>query len=117
MTSQAAASSLCKNTFGNGASININVGTSSKKGGEEKTSNTSASVTLINDNDDEHTPTLIEWLKKLRLDKILPKLQDIGVEDVEDATLLDEEDIQSLDLKKIEKKKLTRAIAKLSDSN
>lgn len=114
MTSQAAAANFSKNTIGDGGHISINVTTTSKKNGKEKSE---SAATFINLNNEDHDTTLVEWLKKLRLDKIFTKLQDLGVEDVEDALLLDEEDLQSLDLKKIEMKKLMRAIAKLEQNN
>ena len=114
MTSQAAAANFCKNTIGDGGQITISVGTSSKKNGEEKSA---SSTTFINLDNEDHTTTLVEWLKKLRLDKIFTKLQDLGVEDVAHIILLDEEDLQSLDLKKIEMKKLMRAIAKHEQNN
>ena len=115
MTSQAAASSLCKNHFGSGASINIRVGTSAKKD-DEKPATTTAAISMEVDTEEE-TVTLAQWLKKLRLDRIDTKLRDLGAEDVQDMPLLDEEDLQSLDLKKIEMKKIKRAIAKLEETN
>jgi len=66
---------------------------------------------------EEETVTLAQWLKKLRLDRIATKLRDLGVEDVQDTTLLDEEDLKSLNLKKIEMKNLLRGIAKLEENN
>ena len=116
MTSQAAASSLCKNHFGSGASINIRVGTSAKKDDDKKPSTTTAAISMEVDTEEE-TVTLAQWLKKLRLDRIDTKLRDLGAEDVQDMPLLDEEDLQSLDLKKIEMKKLKRAIAKLEETD
>ena len=115
MTSQAAAASMCKNHFGNGAKINISVGTTAKKG-DEKPATTTAAISMEVDTEEE-TVTLAQWLKKLRLDRIDTKLRDLGAEDVQDMPLLDEEDLQSLDLKKIEMKKLKRAIAKLEETD
>ena len=111
MTTQAAAANLSKNNFGNGANISINVSNNSKKGDEEK----SQAITLhLHESDDEKPMTLAKWLSTLHLDHVYNKLKELGVEEIEDMTLLDEEDLNSLDLKKIQMKKLNRAIAKLN---
>tara|TARA_Y100001970_G_C14153835_1_gene814328 strand:+ start:958 stop:1305 length:348 start_codon:yes stop_codon:yes gene_type:complete len=114
MTTQAANASLCKNQFGDGAKISINVTNSSnkKKGREEKVEN--QAITLhLHESADEKPPTLTEWLSIIHLDHIFNKLKELGVEEVEDMNLLDEEDMNSLDLKKIQMKKLKRAIANI----
>ena len=119
MTAQSSHASLCKNTFGSGAKINLVVGTtSSKKNGGEK-SETAAIILGLNDEEmiDADDTDLTEWLSKLHLHHIWKKLNGLGVAEIEDMTLLDEEDLNSLDLKKIEIKKLRRAIAKLEESD
>ena len=112
MTTQAAVASMSKNSFGNGASISINVSNSSKKkkDNEEKEESQSIALHLQDSNDDQ---TLTKWLSTLHLDHIYNKLKELGVEEIEDMTLLDEEDLNSLDLKKIQMKKLKRAIANI----
>ena len=111
MTAQSSHASVCKNSFGNGAKINVVVGTTSKKNGEKR-SETAAIILGLNDDDDTK---LTEWLSKLHLDHILKKLEELGVAETEDMTLLDEEDLNSLNLKKIQMKKLKRAIAELEE--
>ena len=111
MTAQSSHASVCKNSFGSGAKINVVVGTSSKKNGEKR-SETAAIILGLNDDDDTK---LTEWLSKLHLDHILKKLEELGVAETEDMTLLDEEDLNSLNLKKIQMKKLKRAIAELEE--
>ena len=111
MTAQSSHASVCKNSFGSGAKINVVVGTTSKKNGEKR-SETAAIILGLNDDDDTK---LTEWLSKLHLDHILKKLEELGVADTEDMTLLDEEDLNSLNLKKIQMKKLKRAIAELEE--
>ena len=112
MSSQLASANLSKNKFGNGANISIKVTNSSKKGNEEKSQSSSMAL-VINDSDDENNKTLVQWLTALHLFNIYNKLKELGVEDIEDMTLLDEEDLNSLELKKIKMKKLKRAIAKI----
>ena len=112
MTTQAAVASMSDNSFGNGANIRIDVSNSSKKGNEEKVESQAITVNLHNDDQ-----TLTKWLSTLHLDHIYNKLKELAVEEIEDMTLLDEEDLNSLDLKKIQMKKLQRAIAKIADSN
>ena len=109
MTAQSSHASVSQNSFGSGAKINVVVGTSSKKNGREK-SETAAIILGLNDDDTK----LTQWLSKLHLDHILKKLEELGVAETEDMTLLDEEDLNSLDLKKIQMKKLKRAIAELN---
>lgn len=111
MTAQSSHASVCKNSFGSGAKINVVVGTTSKKNGEKR-SETAAIILGLNDDDDTK---LTEWLSKLHLDHILKKLEELGVAETEDMTLLDEEDLNSLNLKKIQMKKLKRAIAELEE--
>ena len=111
MTAQNTHASISQNSFGTGAKINLVVGTSSKKNGREK-SETAAIILGLNDDDDTK---LIQWLSKLNLDHILKKLEELGVAETEDMTLLDEEDLNSLNLKKIQMKKLKRAIAELEE--
>jgi len=114
MTTQSASANLSKNQFGDGAKISINVTNSSKrkKGDEEKVED--QAITLhFHDSDDEKPPTLAKWLSIIHLDHIFNKLKELGVEEIEDMTLLDEEDLNSLDLKKIQMKKLKRAIANI----
>ena len=112
MTSQSTHASISQNSFGKGAKINLVVGTSSKKNGREK-SETAAIILGLNDDDDD--TKLTQWLSKLHLDHILKKLEELGVAETEDMTLLDEEDLNSLNLKKIQMKKLKRAIAELEE--
>ena len=107
MTTQAAAASMCKNSFGNGASISINVSNSSKKKKDNEEKEESQAITLHLHDDDQ---TLAKWLSVLHLDHIFNNLKELGVEEIEDMTLLDEEDFNSLNLKKIQMKKLKRAI-------
>ena len=114
MTAQNTHASISQNSFGTGAKINLVVGTSSKKNGKEK-SETAAIILGLNDDDDD--TKLTQWLSKLHLDHILKKLEELGVAEIEDMTLLDEEDLNSLDLKKVQMKKLKRAIAKLEESD
>ena len=123
MSAQSSYASLCKNSFGNGAKINLVVGTTSSKknegeNGAEK-SETAAIILGLNDEEmiDADDTDLTEWLSKLHLHHIWKKLNGLGVTEIEDMTLLDEEDLNSLDLKKIEIKKLRRAIAKLEESD
>lgn len=116
MSAQSSYASLCKNSFGNGAKINLVVGTTSSKknegeNGAEK-SETAAIILGLNDDDDTK---LTQWLSKLHLDHIFKKLEELGVAEIEDMTLLDEEDLNSLDLKKVQMKKLKRAIAELEE--
>ena len=116
MTAQSSHASVCRNSFGSGAKINVVVGTSSKKNGKEK-SETTAIILGLNDDEemiDLDDTKLTEWLTKLHLDHIFKKLEELGVAGTEDMTLLDEEDLNSLDLKKIQMKKLKRAIAELN---
>ena len=113
MTAQNTHASISQNSFGTGAKINLVVGTSSKKNGREK-SETAAIILGLNDDDDDDTK-LTQWLSKLHLDHILKKLEELGVAETEDMTLLDEEDLNSLNLKKIQMKKLKRAIAELEE--
>ena len=111
MTTQTAEANLSKNSFGNGAKISINVSNNSKKGDKEK----SQEIALrFQESDDEKSITFAKWLNALHLDHVFDKLKELGVEDIEDMTLLDEEDFNSLNLKKIQMKKLNRAIAKLN---
>ena len=112
MTAQNTHASISQNSFGTGAKINLVVGTSSKKNGKEK-SETAAIILGLNDDDDD--TKLTQWLSKLHLDHILKKLEELGVAEIEDMTLLDEEDLNSLNLKKIQMKKLKRAIAELEE--
>ena len=117
MTAQSSHASVCRNSFGSGAKINVVVGTSSKKNGKEK-SETTAIILGLNDDEemiDLDDTKLIEWLTKLHLDHIFKKLEELGVAGTEDMTLLDEEDLNSLNLKKIQMKKLKRAIAELEE--
>ena len=116
MTSQSAAANLNKNNFGEGAKVTITVSNSSKKGDEKKAGSSSCAAIVINDSDDENNITLVKWLNNLHLDGICNKLEELGVSETEDMTLLDEEDLASLNLKKIEIKKLKRAIVKLRGS-
>ena len=119
MTAQNTHASISQNSFGTGAKINLVVGTSSKKNGKEK-SETAAIILGLNDDQemiDGDDTDLTEWLSKLHLHHILKKLNGLGVAEIEDMTLLDEEDLNSLDLKKIEIKKLRRAISKLEESD
>jgi len=119
MTAQSTRATLSQNSFGSGAKINVVVGTSSKKNGREK-SETAAIILGLNDDQemiDADDTDLTEWLSKLHLHHIFKKLEELGVAEIEDMTLLDEEDLNSLDLKKIEIKKLRRAIAKLEESD
>jgi len=111
MTAQNTHASISQNSFGTGAKINLVVGTSSKKNGKEK-SETAAIILGLNDDDDTK---LTQWLSKLHLDHIFKKLEELGVAEIEDMTLLDEEDLNSLDLKKVQMKKLKRAIAELEE--
>ncbi len=112
MTTQAATASMHKNSFGDGASISINVSNSSKKkkDNEEKGESQAITLHLQDSNDDQ---TLTKWLSTLHLDHIYNKLKELGAEEIEDMTLLDEEDFNSLGLKKIQMKKLKRAIANI----
>ena len=64
----------------------------------------------IGDRNDDNAMTLVKWLSVLHLDHIFNNLKELGVEEIEDMTLLDEEDFNSLNLKKIQMKKLKRAI-------
>ena len=114
MTAQNTHASISQNSFGTGAKINLVVGTSSKKNGKEKSETAAIILGLNDDNDDTK---LTQWLSKLHLDHILKKLEELGVAEIEDMTLLDEEDLNSLDLKKVQMKKLKRAIAKLEESD
>ena len=119
MTSQSTHASISQNSFGKGAKINLVVGTSSKKNGEKK-SETAAIILGLNDDQemiDADDTDLTEWLSKLHLHHFFKKLEDLGVAEIEDMTLLDEEDLNSLDLKKVQMKKLKRAIAKLEESD
>tara|TARA_B100001123_G_scaffold442696_1_gene586896 strand:- start:809 stop:1147 length:339 start_codon:yes stop_codon:yes gene_type:complete len=109
MTTQAAAASMCKNSFGNGAKISINVSNSSKKKKDNEEKEESQAITL--NLHDDNVMTLPKWLSGLHLDHIFNNLKELGVEEIEDMTLLDEEDLNSLNLKKIQMKKLKRAIA------
>ena len=112
MTTQAAAANMSKNSFGNGANISIKVCNSSKKKNDNEEKEESQALTLhLQDSDDDKT--LTKWLNGLHLDHIYGKLKELGVEEIEDATLLDEEDLNALDLKKIQMKKLKRAIANI----
>ncbi len=110
MTTQAAVASMSDNSFGNGAQISINVSNRSKKkkGNEEKEESQAIAVNLRQDDE-----TLTKWLGNLHLDHIFAKLKELGAEEIEDMTLLDEEDLNSLNLKKIQMKKLQRAIAQI----
>ena len=112
MTTQAAVATMNKNSFGNGAKISINVSNSSKKKKDNEEKEESQSIALhLQDSNDEQT--LTKWLSVVHLDHIYNKLKELGVEEIEDMTLLDEEDLNSLDLKKIQMKKLKRAIANI----
>ena len=119
MTSQSTHASISQNSFGKGAKINLVVGTSSKKNGKEKSETAAIILGLNNDEEmiDGDDTDLTEWLSKLHLHHILKKLEELGVAEIEDMTLLDEEDLNSLDLKKVQMKKLKRAIAKLEESD
>ena len=110
MTTQAAVASMSKNSFGNGASISINVSNSSKKKKDNEEKKESQSITV---NLHENEQTLTKWLSVIHLGHIYNKLKELGAEEIEDMTLLDEEDFNSLDLKKIQMKKLKRAIANI----
>ena len=111
MTTQAAVATMNKNSFGDGASISINVSNSSKKKKDNEEKEESHAVALnIGDHSDDNAMTLVKWLSLLHLDNIFNNLKELGVEEIEDMTLLDEEDFNSLNLKKIQMKKLKRAI-------
>ena len=104
MTAQSSHASVCKNSFGSGAKINVVVGTTSKKNGEKRSETAAIILGLNNDEEmiDADDTKLTEWLSKLHLDHILKKLEELGVAETEDMTLLDEEDFESLNLKKIQ---------------
>jgi acyl transferase domain-containing protein/D-arabinose 1-dehydrogenase-like Zn-dependent alcohol dehydrogenase/acyl carrier protein len=53
---------------------------------------------------------VVEWLGKLNLEFLEPKLQSIGVKNVADVLALKMPDIDKLDLKLIHKRKITKAI-------
>ena len=113
MTTQAANANLNKNQFGDGAKISINVSNSSRQPNIEKVKTQSIALEFRDrdsDSDTEKQMTLTKWLSVLHLDNIYNKLKELGVEETEDMTLLDEEDFESLHLKKIQMKKLRRAI-------
>ena len=110
MTTQAAVATMNKNSFGDGAKISINVSNSSKKKKDNEEKEESQAITVNLHQDDE---TLTKWLDHLHLDHIFAKLKELGAEEIEDMTLLDEEDFNSLGLKKIQMKKLKRAIANI----
>ena len=63
-------------------------------------------------------PSLSEWLADpdVRLTKIAGKLADFGAEVVADLLDLDDEDINCLQLKKLEVKRLKRALKALIES-
>ena len=118
MTTQIAASNISKNRFGNGAVVSVNVSNGSKKGKEKKKKTQTIALEFLDsdsdiDSDNEKQMPLTKWLSALHLDNIYNKLKELGVEETEDMTLLDEEDFESLNLKKIQMKKLRRAIAKI----
>jgi len=112
MTTQAAVANTNGNSFGDGAKISINVSTNSKKKMPNEEKESSQAITLQFQNSEEDK-TLTKWLSAIHLDHIYNKLKELGVEEIEDTTLLDEEDLNSLDLKKIQMKKLKRAIANI----
>ena len=58
----------------------------------------------------EPAADVVEWLGKLNLDFLEPKLQSIGVKNVADVLALTMPDIDKLDLKLIHKRKITKAI-------
>jgi len=113
MTSEASAASasLNKNQFGDGAKINVQVhaGSSTKK-------RKPVSAAIIFNEEDEDAP-FAKWLKKMHLSRIFNQLDGVGVVAAEDLLLLDEDDLQELNLKKLELKKLRRAIATLQATN
>ena len=116
MTTQIATSTIAKNQFGEGAVVSVNVSNSSKKGKEKKKKIQTIALEFLDsdsDSDNEKQMPLTKWLSALHLDNIYNKLKELGVEETEDMTLLDEEDFESLNLKKIQMKKLRRAIAKI----
>ena len=69
---------------------------------EEKEESQAITLHLQDSNDDQ---TLTKWLSTLHLDHIYNKLKELGAEEIEDMTLLDEEDFNSLGLKNIQMKK------------
>ena len=115
MTTQIAASTISKNQFGEGAVVSVNVSNGSQKGKGKKKKKKTQTIALEfldsgSDSDNEQQIPLAKWLSALHLDNIYNKLKELGVEETEDMTLLDEEDFESLHLKKIQMKKLRRAI-------
>ena len=55
MTAQSSHASVCRNSFGSGAKINVVVGTTSKKNGDKR-SETAAIILGLNDDDDDTEP-------------------------------------------------------------
>ena len=118
MTTQQAVSNMCGNTFGAGADIGINVTTTTTKENGETVRKSLSSIHIKQEpvSDEKHS-SLENWLKNIRLSKILKNLVELGAEDVEDVVDLDDEDIASLQLKKLETKRFQRAITKLKSSS
>ena len=109
-----AAAHLHGNDFGNGASVNICVTNSTKhKDGSGKSETREIAVAL---EDTEPKTQLVLWLESTRLLQIAGALAELGVTHPSDTLLLDEEDLEELGLKKIQMKKLQRAICELRSS-
>lgn len=111
MTTQQAVSNMCGNTFGAGADIGINVSTTTKKENGETVRKSISSIHIKQEpvSDEKHL-SLENWLKDIRLSKILNNLIELGAEDVEDLCDLEEEDIANLQLRKLEEKRFRRGL-------
>ena len=109
MSTQQAISHITGNKFGNGTGVSINTTTTTEDGVRKSHS----SIQIKTDTIPETQSTLEEWLKNIRLSRIFKTLVDFGAEDIEDLRDLDDDDFTSLQLKKLEMKRLKRAIEKL----
>ena len=114
MTTQAAISNMVGNTFGSGADIGINVSTTTTKENGETVRKSHSSIHIKQDPvENESHSSLKNWLENIRLSKIFDALVELGAEEVEDLVDLDEEDITSLQLRKLEDKRFRRGIESL----
>ena len=114
MSSQHSVSNVNGNLFGEGAKLDIKC-TNTRKVGENVQETTSHVIVDHTKPDDAGTNELIDWLKKIRLENILVGLTELGAEDLEDMLELEDDDLETLQLKKIPMKRLKRAIAKLEE--
>jgi hypothetical protein len=60
---------------------------------------------------------LLEWLNSIKLAKLLPILQDLGVQDLEFLKLIEESDFEGTNIKPLQKRILFQAIKKLREDS